>query len=143
MSEARIEAVREIYEEWRKGDFRGGVDLYDPLALLVQGAGFPEAGAYLGLERIGEYMQTFLEAWERVTIEAEDLVSAGDSVVAAVVQRGVGRGSGAPAEFRYFQVWTFRGDKVVRLDVLRDRVAAVEAAGLEQGGSVAKRGRSV
>jgi ketosteroid isomerase-like protein len=133
MSQENVKAVRAVYEEWRNGNFRAGVDLYDPLALLVQGRGFPESGSYLGLEGIGKYMRTFLEAWEKVTIEAEDLVDAGDSVVAAVVQRGIGKGSGAaPAEFRYFQVWTFRAGNVIRLDVLRDRAEALEAAGLSE-----------
>ena len=87
MSKENVEAVRAVYEEWRSGNFRAGVDLYDPLALLVQDAGLPEPGAYLALKGIGEYMRTFLESWERVTIEAEDLADAGDSGVAAVVQR--------------------------------------------------------
>ena len=130
MSQENVEAVRAVYEEWRNGNFRAGVDLYDPLVLLVQGAGFPEAGAYLGLEGIAEYMQTFLEAWTRVTIEADDLADAGDSVVAAVIQRGTGQGSGAPTEFRYFHVWSFRGGKVIRLENFRERSKAREAAGL-------------
>src|SRR5919109_2904397 len=133
MSEENVDLVRAVYDEWGKGNFRAGVDLYDPLALLVQGPGFPEAGAYLGLEGIGEYMRTFLEAWERVTIEAEDLVGAGDSVVAAVVQRAVGKESGAaPADLHYFQVWSFRGAKVIRLEVFRDRADALKAAGLSE-----------
>jgi ketosteroid isomerase-like protein len=133
MSRERVEAVRAIYREWRTGNFRAGVNLYDPLILLVQGAGFPESGSYLGLERVAEYMRAFLEAWEKLTIEAEDLVDAGDSVVAAVVQRGVGKGSGAaPTEFRYFHVWTFRAGSVIRLDVIRERAAALEAAGVRE-----------
>jgi ketosteroid isomerase-like protein len=130
LSEANVETVRAIYAEWEQGNFRAGVDRYDPLALLVQGPGFPEAGAYLGLEGFAEYMQTFLEAWERVTIEAEDLFGSGDSVVAAVIQRAIGKGSEAPVEFRYFQVWSFRGGKVIRLETVRDRAVAFEAAGL-------------
>jgi ketosteroid isomerase-like protein len=130
MSQANVEAVRAIYEEWRNGNFGAGVDHYDPLALLVQGPGFPEAGAYLGLEGFAEYMGTFLEAWQRVTIEAEELVGNGDSVIAAVIQRAIGKGSEAPVEFRYFQVWSFRGDKVIRLETVRDRATAFEAVGL-------------
>jgi ketosteroid isomerase-like protein len=132
MSDENVEAVRAVYEGWQNGNFQAGVDLYDPQALLVMGEGFPESGSYHGPEGIGEYMRAFLEAWEKVTIEAEDLVDAGDSVVATVVQRGAGRGSGATAELRYFQVWTFRAGRVIRLDVLRDRAAALEAAGVRE-----------
>jgi len=93
---------------------------------------FPDAGTYLGLERLGEYTRGFLEPWTRLTIEAEEITDAGDSVVAAVVQRGVGDGSGAPTEFRYFHVWSFRGGKVIRLECVRQRAEALEAVGLRE-----------
>jgi ketosteroid isomerase-like protein len=130
MSDERVETVRAIYEAWGKGDFRAGTELYDPEILLVQDEGFPERGSYVGMEGVGRYMRTFLDAWEQVTIEADELTGAGDSVVAAVTQRGVGQGSAAETDFSYFQVWTFRGDKVIRLDVIRERDAAFAAAGL-------------
>jgi ketosteroid isomerase-like protein len=131
MSRERVETVRAIYEGWSTGDFRAGVDLHDPLILLVQGEGFAEPGPYVGPEGVRRFMKMFLEAWERVTIQAEELTDAGDSVIAEVTQRAVGRGSGVPlAEFRYFQVWTFRGDRVIRLDVIRERDDAFAAAGV-------------
>jgi ketosteroid isomerase-like protein len=129
MSRENVEFVREVYAEWERGNFRAGVDRYDPDAVLVQHPGFPEAGTYEGLEGFADYMHTFLDAWEEVTIEAVELTEVGDSVVAVVVQRGIGKGSGAATDFSYFQVWTFRDGKVVRLEVIRDREAAYEAAG--------------
>src|SRR5688500_16218555 len=105
MSEENVEAVRRIYEGWAQGNFRAGVELYDPLILLVQGQDFPACGTYLGLDGIRDYMAMFLEAWERVTIEAEEILEAGDSVVAKVIQRAIGRKSGIePAELDYFQI---------------------------------------
>ena len=127
MTQSNIEAIRAVYDGWRNGDFRAGLHLYDPHAVLVQGPGFPESGAYLGLEGIDGYMRTFLEAWERVTIDAEELEPVGESVIAAVVQRGVGKGSGAAAELRYFQVWSFRGERVIRLETFRERAETVSA----------------
>ena len=132
MPRDRVEAVRAIYERWAKGDFTAGVDLYDPMILMVQGEGFPERGSYLGVEGIDRYMRTFLDAWKRVTIEADELTGAGDSVVAAVTQRGVGQGSEAATDFSYFQVWTFRGDRVIRLDMIRERADAFAAAGVPE-----------
>ena len=128
MSRENVEFLRAVYAEWGRGNFRAGVDRYDPEVVLIQGEGFPEAGTYDGLDGFADYMHTFLDAWERVTIEAEELVDAGDSVVAAVLQVGVGKGSGASTDFRYFQVWTFRDGKMIRLEVIRERDAAFEAA---------------
>jgi ketosteroid isomerase-like protein len=133
MSQENVETVRGVYAEWAEGNFRAGMDLYDPLILFVQGQGFPEQGAYLGLDGIQDFTSRFLEAWERVTMEALEVLDAGNSVVARVIQRAIGRGSGIqPGQFGYFQVWTFRGGKVIRLDTIRDRDAALEAAGLSE-----------
>jgi ketosteroid isomerase-like protein len=131
MSQENLEFVRGVYAEWGRGNFRAGVDRYDPEAVLVQGPEFPESGSYQGLEGFASYMQTFLDAWERVTVEAVELTDAGDSVVAEVHQRGIGKGSGASTDLRYFQVWSFRAGKVIRLEVIRDRDSAFEAAGAE------------
>jgi ketosteroid isomerase-like protein len=100
--------------------------------LFVQRPGFPESGTYLGIARLVEYTRGFLEPWSHITIEAEDITDAGDSVVATVRQRGVGRESGAATEFRYFQVWSFRGRKVIRLENFRNEAEALEAAGLQE-----------
>ena len=134
MSEENVEAVRRIYEEWGRGNFREGVELYDPDIVLVQSSEFPESGTYLGPDGVRRYMTTFLDAWERLTIEARELIDAGDSVVANVLQRAVGKESGAvPAEIDYFQIWTFRGGKVIRLETIRERETALRAVGLTPG----------
>ena len=132
MPPQNVELIRGVYERWSAGDFRASVELFDPLVLLVMRPEFPDAGTYLGLERVAEYTRGFLEPWARIAIEAEEIADAGDSVVAAVCQRGVGSGSGAPTELRYFHVWSFRGGKVIRLETVRERSEAFEVAGLGQ-----------
>jgi ketosteroid isomerase-like protein len=91
---------------------------------------FPDSGLYVGLDQLAKYTRGFLEPWTRIAIEAEELIDAGDTVIAAIRQHGAGMGSGAPTELRYFQVWTFRGRKVIRLESFRERAEAFEAAGL-------------
>jgi ketosteroid isomerase-like protein len=132
MSEENVEAIRAVYERWSEGDFWNSAEVLDPLVLFVLPPEFPDAGTYLGLEPLAEYMRGFLEPWTRLTIEAEEISDAGDSVVVAALQRGVASGSGAPSEFRYFQVWTFRGRKVIRLENFRERAEALETAGLRE-----------
>jgi hypothetical protein len=51
-------------------------------------------------------------------------------VVVRVHQRATGPGSGAPVEMRYYQVWTFRGRGVTRIESVRERGEALEVAGL-------------
>jgi uncharacterized protein len=132
MSEENVEAIRAVYERFSKGDFRASLDVVEPNVLFVLPSGFPESGTYLGVARLVEYTRGFLEPWTRITIEAEDIVDAGDSVVTTVRQRGVGKESGAATELRYFQVWSFRGPRVIRIENFRERAEALEAAGLRE-----------
>jgi ketosteroid isomerase-like protein len=132
MSQSNVEAVRSVYQRWSEGDFRASVDLLDPHVVLVLGPEFPDAGTYLGIEAVASYTRGLLEPWTHFTIEAEQFLAAGDSLLAGVRQRGVGSTSGIPTELRYYMLWTFRGRKVVRLECFRDRSEALDAAGLQE-----------
>ena len=131
MSQENVEIVQSIYEDWREGDFRRPVDLFDLHVVFVLHAGFPEPGVYLGREQLVEYTRQLLEPWEKYTIEAEEIRGVGGAVLASVRQRGIGRHSGAVTELRYVHLWTLLGPRVIRLDNFRDRAEALEAAGLE------------
>jgi ketosteroid isomerase-like protein len=132
MSQENIDTVRAVFERWSEGDFRAGVDLFDPHVVLVLRPEFPDAGAYLGPEGVASYMTSFLEPWTHLTIDAEEIVAAGDSVLVGVRQRGLGSASGIPTELRYFMLWSFRGRKVIRLESIRERAQALEALGLPE-----------
>jgi ketosteroid isomerase-like protein len=137
MSRENVATLRRVYEAFGRGDFRSTLDIYDPLVLFVQRDdsnlfGRDVAGVYWGVDGLGEYMRKVFEPWSSVTIEAEEVTASGDSVVAAVLMRLVGRGGGVPVEARYFHVWTFRGGSVIRLDAVATREEALQAAGLAE-----------
>src|SRR2546423_11416424 len=115
MSQENVERIREVYARWSEGDFRAAVDLFDPHVLLVLGTEFAETGAYLGPAAIAAYSRRLLESWTHLTMEAEAIVAAGDSVLVDV-RRGAGRASGVPTEAGYFTLWSFRGRKVIRIE---------------------------
>jgi ketosteroid isomerase-like protein len=131
MAQGNADRVRAVYERWGEGDFRASVELFDPQVVLVLGRDFPDAGTRLGMEAIVAYTRGLLEPWAEFTIEAEEIIPAGDSVLVAVCQRGVGSGSGVSTELHYFMLWTFRGRDVIRLESIRERAQALEAVGLQ------------
>ncbi len=133
MPEDHVDELRNVYARWGQGDFSASLDVADPLMLFVVPPEFPDAGTYLGVDRVREYTRGFLEPWTSITIEAEEITPAGDSVIVGVLQRGVGAESGATTELRYFQVWSFRGAKAIRLENFRERAEAFRAAGLAAG----------
>ena len=79
MSQENIDALRAVYEEWGNGNFRAGVDLYDPDVLVVGPADDPDAGRYLGRDSVREYTGGWLSAWIDLAIAAEDFIEAGAS----------------------------------------------------------------
>ena len=130
MARDHVEALRAVYDGWARGDFRAGQDLLDPNVVFSLRPEFPDAAVYHGAEGVRDYMRVFLSAWTDLTITAEEFIAAGDSVVVAVYQQGIGRESGTPVELRYFQVWTFRGHMAIRFESIRSRAEALEAVAL-------------
>lgn len=130
MAGENLEVVRRIFEAWGRGDLRAGVEHYDPHVLLVLRPEFPDAGTYCGPGAIRSYTRQLLAAWDDFAITGEDFIEAGDSVVVRTRQRGRGTGSGIRAELSYFQVWTFRGPSVIRIESVWTRDDALAAVGL-------------
>jgi ketosteroid isomerase-like protein len=131
MSQQHVETVRQIYDRWGRGDFRAGAELYDPEIQLVLRLEFPDAGTYRGPEEIRKYMrEDFLADFEDASIAGEEFLDAGDMVVVRVTQRATGPESRVPTAMSYYQVWTFRGSSVIRIESIRERSDALEAAGL-------------
>ena len=93
--------------------------------------GSPVDEAFYGIEAVVNFTRAILED-AQVTMEAEEIVDAGDGVLVAVHQRVTGKKSGVPLESRYFTVWSFRGDKAIRIESFGERTEALEAAGLEE-----------
>ena len=133
MSQANVDALRAVYDEWAKGSFRVREDLWDRHVLFKPVAELPGGGVYVGQEGVAEFTRSFFQAWTSFSIVAEELIEAGDSVVVAARQRAVGRESGLEADMGLqFQVWTFRGPSVVRFEAFADRAEALAAVGLNE-----------
>jgi len=132
MSQENVDALRAIYEEWGRGNFRTGVDLYDPLCVFIPFVEFPAADYYLGPQGVRKFMLEFLGAWTELTIAAEEFIEASNSVVVAAHWTGAGRESGAPTENRVFDTWTFRGRTAIRFEGFTSRAEALAAVGLSE-----------
>ena len=132
MSQEIVEIVRRIYEGWATGDFQASFDELDPHVVFIVSADFPDAATCYGTESVREWMRRFLEQWDRLTIEANELRAVGDTVIVRLTQRGQGRASGIEGDMSYFHVLTFRGGKIMRLDVVMHEREVLEALGLSE-----------
>jgi len=89
-------------------------------------------GVYEGRDAVIEASRHYWGTWDDYRLDAEELIDAGSSVVVAVRERGRGKGSGAPFDQRWAQVWTFRRGRIIRWELFPDKAAALEAAGLSE-----------
>jgi ketosteroid isomerase-like protein len=123
-----VETLRELYEEWARGDYSRS-DVFDPeMKMETFGMGEPmRADTYQGFV---DAMRAWLSAWERpITIEAEEFIESGDRVLVLITWIGRGKGSGAQIESRGAHLWTFRDGLVVHYGVYRNRDEARAALG--------------
>jgi ketosteroid isomerase-like protein len=123
----RLGAIQDVYREWQRGNYRAGLELYDPGMTLEVHNPIPDAGVYEGLEGLQRYMRRFLSTWDDYETQGLEFEIEGDRVVVHVHHGGLGRASGVRTEMTYFTVWTFQGDRVTRVDIVRDRDSALRS----------------
>ncbi len=131
VSRERVETVRRIYEQvvatrelpaapfapdfvWDMSTFRGWL----------------ERPAYDGFEAAREFVGDWVGVWDDWEVELEEVRDADDRVVVVACQHGRAAKTGVPLEMRYGQVWTFRGEQLIRTENYADPAEALEAAGL-------------
>jgi ketosteroid isomerase-like protein len=131
MSQENVEVVRAAFAQYAQGDMSGLQTAFTDDFVLVTASEMPDGGTYRG-EDAREWLTTYVESFDRFTMEASEIIDAGDQVVAAFVQRGCPRGSEIPVESSWWQVVTIRSAGVSRLELFSGRDQALEVAGLPE-----------
>jgi ketosteroid isomerase-like protein len=67
--------------------------------------------------------------WDDYRLMPEDFMDRGDRIVVTVRLGGRGRGSGVEVNARFYDVYTLRDGKIVRMDQFTERSEALEAVG--------------
>ena len=132
MSSANVELVRSVYEAWNRQDLDAALEPFDPDAEWRMPPNFPESGTLRGLGAIREGAASLLDLFGRFEADVEELIDAGDRVVALVRYRGEARTPGLEVAGSAVDgsVWTLREGKVVSVVMHAGTEAALEAADL-------------
>jgi ketosteroid isomerase-like protein len=132
MSKENVETVRRGYELYAAGDLEGVAALFSTDAELADAGGLGVAGTAAGTRHGPEGFiranEEVLEAFDDYSVEPEDFIDAGESVVVPVRISGRGRASGAMLETRLAHLWVLRDGKAIRGEVYRTTEEALEAA---------------
>jgi ketosteroid isomerase-like protein len=136
MAEGNVETLRAFLEAldleaWRRGE--GDMSLLDP-QVAYEDTTLPDhvGETYRGPEGVARATERWLEPYERLTIELEQIVGAGDRLVSIHRVRGSARYTGIEAEGPVAYLWTFRDGKVIHFRSYRDPEEALAAAGLPE-----------
>jgi ketosteroid isomerase-like protein len=90
-------------------------------------------GVFLGPDALQGALKELKESFEDLSYEAEQFLETPDGRILVFIRaRARGRGSGVEIDDRIAWLWTFRGDKAVRLDVYEEREEALEDVGMKK-----------
>jgi ketosteroid isomerase-like protein len=88
-----------------------------------------EESSARGHEAVRASLARWKGEWDEYALTIEGFADMGDRIVATVCLRGRGRVSGVEVDARFYDVFTLRDRKIVRMDQFRDQSEALEAAG--------------
>jgi ketosteroid isomerase-like protein len=133
MSQENVEVVREVWSAYNARDFDRSLDCFAEDCLVEDVPDLPDRATYKGKEGVRERTRHFRKTWGDWVWEPEEFIDAGDDVVVAmVVMRAHGSGSGAPIEAQAAFVYEVRDGRIVRDRAFTSRSQALEAAGLSE-----------
>ncbi len=130
MASDYTELLLEGYDAFNWGDWQWVLDNMDPEFEWVPPPEDPDAAVHRGHDGVRQFWGEWREALGQLRFQVEELIDAGDKVVAVVLRSGIGETSGVEIQDRLVQVFTFRDGKGLRCEEFYDRHRALAAAGL-------------
>lgn len=124
--EQNLETLRSAYDAYANKDIESFLALLDDEFEFRQSELVPWGGSYRGREGMIEFLGT-ITAHVDSGVEVEEMVEAGEHVVAIGRSHGTVKSSGRPFDVRAVHVWKLRNGKLSSLDVYLDTPAMVEA----------------
>jgi len=94
-----------------------------------------QRSTYVGVDGIREAWLEWVGPWESYSTEIEELLDAGDGVVALVRDRARRKGVDGEIDLVAANVSVFRDGKILRIEFHSSRAKALEAAGLSERSS--------
>jgi ketosteroid isomerase-like protein len=91
-----------------------------------------EESATQGHDAVRASLVRWKSEWDDYELLPEEFEHMGDCVLATVRLRGRGRGSGVEVDARFYEVFTLRHGKIVRMDQFTKQSEALEAVGLRE-----------
>jgi uncharacterized protein len=132
MSQENVERVRRAYEFVNR-EHAPDLDLLHPDIQWHTRADLPDSATYRGHDAVAALMaEWFGGAFDDLRVDVEELIDAGDRVVAVLRLHARIRGSTQEVDMSEAHVLTMRDGKAAELHEYQTREEALKAAGLEE-----------
>jgi ketosteroid isomerase-like protein len=136
MSQENVENLRKMFALFNEGGVQAATDALRHLLAsdfgLEEAEVLPDPEAYTGKEAFVANLAKLEESFDELRLEPLEIVDRGERIVVVVSMRGRGRGSSAPVEMTFTQLWTVRDGKAVSLHDYATKAEALEAVGLSE-----------
>ena len=131
MSSENVEIVRRAYEAFNSNEPDAAIALLDPDVEWTLPAHFPDADTWTGRERVVEGLRTMSDSWESLHLEVQELIDAGDRVVALVHIQGRAAVTGLDLAGMGVDghLWTLRGGRVMAVRMYGGTADALKEIG--------------
>jgi len=134
MSEQNVARVREGYELVDR-EHHPDFDLLHPEIRWQTRADLPDASTHRGHDGATALMDEWFGAFDDLSLDIEEMIDAGDSVVVVLRLRGRARGSDHEVNMPETHVLTMRDGLVTEVHEYATRVEALRAVGLGESAS--------
>jgi ketosteroid isomerase-like protein len=133
MSQEMLKLVSAGLDAVNRGDLDAMLQMCDPEIEWIAIPGFlPDSEDYRGRAGVEAWFEKIGESLGEVHWDADEVVASDGRLMVALRLSATGRASGIEGEFRIFQAWTVRNDKLIRLESFLSRAEALDAAGLSE-----------
>ncbi len=114
---ANVATTRRFIDAFNRLDMDAVLADADPDVVLKEWDEAPDSRTHQGRDAVRAAVNTWLETWEWMQVEINELEEVGDRVLVTLHQRAKGINSGIEVDFTTYNVYTFRNGKVTRLEL--------------------------
>lgn len=123
-----LEIVREALNSFLRGDTEHALELADPDIVSVRAPPIPDPQTYHGTDGVLQMWADWTTDFDEFVMEPLEYVELRDRVIVDVLQRAIGKASGAPVDGRFWFVFTVASGRLTRMDAYLTKEQALEAA---------------
>lgn len=131
MSRENVDLVRRAFDAWNRGDFEAALNVAaDDLEMDWSNSIGPLRGVYRGREEILDFISSFIEPFDSLEWDQEELIEVDESHVIVVNRVRIRGGhSGVEADATGAQLWAIAEGEARRIKLYQSKAEALEAAG--------------